>query len=98
MFSIQSCSILRKLSFSVETLTFDYSELESETPISIQQNTRGVIRLIHHTFQYIIYIGQKLRVVKQQLEHGRFQKWIKVEFKLSVSALTKFIQISQQFK
>jgi hypothetical protein len=43
------------------------------------------------TSQYFIHIGQKLRAVKQQLEHGRFRKWLKAEFDWSVSASTKFI-------
>jgi hypothetical protein len=98
MASTQLYSNLQELSSTTEILTFDYTELDSDTRATIQQNTAEIKSLMRRTSQDIIHIGQKLRAVKQQLEHGRFRKWLKAEFDWSVSASTKFIQVSEQFK
>jgi len=98
MASTQLSSNLQELSSTNEITTFDYTELDSETRAAIQQNTTEIKSLMRRTSQDIIHIGQKLRAVKQQLEHGRFRKWLKAEFDWSVSASTKFIQVSEQFK
>ncbi|MBE9015422.1 hypothetical protein C7Y66_04930 [Chroococcidiopsis sp. CCALA 051] len=98
MASTQLSSELQELSSTTEIVTFNYAELDSETRAAIQQNTTEIKSLMRRTSQDIIHIGQKLRAVKQQLEHGRFRKWLKAEFDWSVSASTKFIQVSEQFK
>ncbi|OWY69460.1 hypothetical protein B7486_20610 [cyanobacterium TDX16] len=98
MASTQLSSELQELSSTTEIVTFNYAELDSETRAAIQQNTSEIKSLMRRTSQDIIHIGQKLRAVKQQLEHGRFRKWLKAEFDWSVSASTKFIQVSEQFK
>mgnify|MGYP002778138342 CR=1 FL=1 len=98
MVSTQLTSKFQELASNTELVTFDYTELDSETRTNIQQNTTEIKSLMRRTSQDIIHIGQKLRAVKQQLEHGRFRKWLKAEFDWSVSASTKFIQVSEQFK
>ena len=98
MASTQLTSQLQEPSFTTDVVTFDYTELDRETRDTIQQNTTEIKSLMRRTSQDIIHIGQKLRAVKQQLEHGRFRKWLKAEFDWSVSASTKFIQVSEQFK
>lgn len=98
MASTQLTSKLQEPSFTTDVVTFDYTELDRETRDTIQQNTTEIKSLMRRTSQDIIHIGQKLRAVKQQLEHGRFRKWLKAEFDWSVSASTKFIQVSEQFK
>ncbi|NHC38032.1 DUF3102 domain-containing protein [Scytonema millei] len=98
MASTQLSSELQEFSSTSDMVTFNYAELDSETRAAIQQNTSEIKSLMRRTSQDIIHIGQKLRAVKQQLEHGRFRKWLKAEFDWSVSASTKFIQVSEQFK
>lgn len=53
---------------------------------------------MRRTASDIFDIGQKLTEVKQQLGHGSFMSWLKSEFNWSVSAATRFMQVSEQFK
>ncbi|MDW4677752.1 DUF3102 domain-containing protein, partial [Escherichia coli] len=54
--------------------------------------------LMRRSAQDIVNIGQKLIEVKEKLEHGHFRKWLKAEFKWSVSAATRYMQVGEQFK
>lgn len=98
MASTQLSSQTQDFSSRDEIVSFDYAELDSETRDAIQRNTTEIKSAMRRTSQDIIHIGQRLSAVKQQLEHGRFRKWLKAEFDWSVSASTKFIQVSEQFK
>lgn len=52
-----------------EGQNFNYSALETETRIVLQQYTRDIKSLIRRTSQDIIEIGEKLSEVKQQLDY-----------------------------
>lgn len=77
---------------------FDYAALESETRIIVQQHTHEIKSLMRRTASDIIYIGQKLKEVKEQLGHGYFRRWIKVEFDWGIWTATKFMQVADKFK
>ena len=77
---------------------FDYAALDTETRIVVQQRTSEIKTLMRRSAQDIVDIGQKLIEVKEQLEHGHFRKWLKAEFKWSVSAATRFMQVAEQFR
>ncbi len=77
---------------------FDYAALAPETRIVVQQRTSEIKTLMRRTASDTVDIGQKLTEVKQQLGHGNFMSWLKSEFNWSVSAATRFMQVSEQFK
>ncbi|MFB2772493.1 DUF3102 domain-containing protein [Pelatocladus sp. BLCC-F211] len=81
-----------------EEQNFNYTALETETRIFLQQYTRDIKSLIRRTSQDIIEIGEKLSEVKQQLRHGNFINWLKYEFNWSESTATRFMQVKAQFK
>ena len=81
-----------------QTLNFEYSILEAETRLVVQQRTNEIKRLMRRNSQDIIDIGEKLIEVKQHLGHGSFRNWLKFEFHWSVSTATKFMQVADQFK
>lgn len=81
-----------------EVQAFDYGALDTETRIVIQQRTSEIKSAMRRTATDIIDIGQKLTDVKEQLGHGHFRNWLKAEFNWSISAATKFMQVSEQFK
>lgn len=83
---------------TLEAQGFDYTALDTETRIVVQQRTSEIKSLMRRTAQDIIDIGQKLFEVKEQLEHGNFRNWLKVEFNWSISTATKFMQVAAQFK
>lgn len=77
---------------------FDYTALESETRIIVEQHTYEIKSLMRRTASDIIYIGQKLKEVKEQLGHGYFRRWLKVEFDWGIWTATKFMQVADKFK
>lgn len=77
---------------------FDYAALESESRIIVQQHTYEIKSLMRRTASDIIYIGQKLKEVKEQLGHGYFRRWLKVEFDWGIWTATKFMQVADKFK
>lgn len=77
---------------------FDYSTLDPTTSQFVQQQTGEIRALMKRTAQGIIEVGQKLTEVKKQLGHGRFRDWLEAEFEWSVSAATRFMQVSEQFQ
>jgi hypothetical protein len=77
---------------------FNYTVLESETRIIVQQHTCEIKSLMRRTAQDIIHIGQKLKEVKAQLGHGYFRAWLNAEFDWSIWTATKFMQVADKFK
>ena len=78
--------------------SFDYAALEREARTVVLSRTNEIKSLMRRTAQDLIDIGQKLTEVKEQLEHGNFMNWLKAEFDWSVSAATRFMRVSEQFK
>ncbi len=77
---------------------FDYGDLDSEVRIVVQKRTDEIKSLVRQTARGIIDIGHKLTEVKQQLGHGKFRNWLKVEFKWGVWTAAKFMQVAGRFK
>lgn len=77
---------------------FDYSTLDATISQFVQQQTGEIRALMKRTAQDIIEVGQKLIAVKKKLGHGRFGDWLQAEFQWSVSAATRFMQVSEQFQ
>ena len=77
---------------------FDYSTLNSETQIVVQQHTSEIKSLLRRTAQDIFDVGQKLIEVKAQLGHGHFRTWLNTEFDWSIWTATKFMQVADKFK
>jgi len=81
-----------------ERQQFDYSTLDPQASQFVQQQTGEIRALMKRTAQDIIEVGQKLTQVKKQLGHGRFRDWLHAEFEWSVSAATRFMQVSERFQ
>lgn len=81
-----------------ERQNFNYTALETETRIFLQQYTRDIKTLIRRTSQDLIEMGEKLSEVKQQLQHGNFINWLKYELNRSESTATRFMQVKAKFK
>jgi hypothetical protein len=62
--------------------TFDYSSLDAETRIVVQQRASEIKSLMHRTMQDILDIGRKFAEVRELLRHnkaGGFEGWIEAE-------------------
>lgn len=79
-------------------LDFDYTTLDENARINVQQRTHEIKSLIRRTAKNTMEIGQKLIEVKEELGHGRFTNWLRIEFNWSDSAARKFMQVTRQFK
>jgi hypothetical protein len=56
------------------------------------------IRLrLRHSTEDIIAIGKDLLMVKEQLEHGRFEAWIKAEFAMTLRTAERFMSVAERF-
>lgn len=98
MLSTELPTDLLEQSPTPEVQAFDYGALDTETRIVIQQRTSEIKSLMRRTATDIIDIGIRLTDVKEQFGHGYFRNWLKAEFNWSISAATKFMQVSEQFK
>lgn len=83
---------------SNELSEYNYTMLEPEIKIVVQQRTSEIKSLIHRSAQDIFDIGQKLIEVKEKLGHGRFVMWLNTEFNWSKSTAQRFMQVARQFK
>jgi len=77
---------------------FDYTRLDSETRIVVQQKTSEIKMLVRRSVQDIIDIGTHLIEVKAKLGHGNFGKWLNAEFSWSESSVVKMMQVATTFK
>lgn len=76
---------------------FDYTTLDSETRIVVQQRTSEIKGLMRRAAQDIIDIGQKLIEVKARLGHGHFGEWLRAEFDWHQSTATNFMRVAEKF-
>ncbi len=76
---------------------FDYTILEPETYQVVKVQTGEIRALMRLSFESIIQIGQKLKLVKQHLGHGYFRTWLESEFDWSIWTATKFMQVAERF-
>lgn len=76
---------------------FDYTILEPEAYQVVKVQTGEIRALMKLSFESIIQIGQKLKLVKQHLGHGYFRTWLESEFDWSIWTATKFMQVAERF-
>ena len=77
------------------TLAFEYTALDSETRIVVQQRTTEIKALMRRAASDIIEIGQKLIEVKERLGHGNFSNWLAAEFEWSHMTAARFMQVAE---
>ncbi len=77
---------------------FDYTILEPETYQFVKAQTGEIRALMKLSFESIIQIGQKLKLVKQHLGHGHFRTWLESEFEWGTWTATKFMQVAERFE
>ena len=77
---------------------FDYSTLDSEARIIIQQRASEIKSLMRQTVQNIIEIGEKLTQAKAELGHGNFTRWLKYEFEWQERSARNFMRVAETFK
>lgn len=73
--------------------SFEYKLLNDKTRTIVWQRTSEIKSLMRLTAENIINIGQKLTEVKEQLEHGTFQSWLRTEFEWSEQTARQFMQV-----
>ncbi|GAB4540934.1 MAG: hypothetical protein Tsb0014_32480 [Pleurocapsa sp.] len=83
---------------SSDSSEFNYSDLDSEVRIVVQQRTLEIKNLMRRTVQDIIEIGQKLTEVKARLGHGNYLKWLKHEFEWQERSARNFMRVAEAFK
>lgn len=87
-----------EVSSAIEQQNFDYTALDTETRVVVQQYTDEIKGLVRRTASDTKNIGLKLIEVKPRLGHGHFMHWLKSEFDWSISTANKFMQVGEQFK
>lgn len=73
--------------------SFEYKLLNDKTRTIVWQRTSEIKNLMRLTAENIISIGQKLTEVKEELEHGTFQSWLRTEFEWSEQTARQFMQV-----
>jgi hypothetical protein len=76
---------------------FDYSALDSETRIVVQQRAVEIKSLVKQTTTAICDIGGKLAEVKARLKHGQWLPWLEREFDWSSQTAARFMQVHDRF-
>jgi hypothetical protein len=76
---------------------FDYSALELEQRVVVQQRTSEIKGLINRNAQNTIEIGQKLIEVKARLGHGQWGQWLKAEFDWSQDTAKRLMHVAKTF-
>lgn len=78
---------------------FDYSVLDVETRIVVQQRTGEIKSLVKRVARDIVEIGGKLAEVKDRLgRNDRFTAWLEAELKWAERTAYNFITVWQKFK
>jgi hypothetical protein len=80
-----------------QTNLFDYTALDTETRVVVQQRTTEIKSLMRRAAQDIIDIGQKLIEVKTRLGHGNFGTWLLAEFQWGDDTARNFINVAKRF-
>ena len=79
-------------------LVFDYSDLDPETRIVVQQKTGEIRERIKRTANDLVEIGERLTDVKARLGHGRFGQWLHGEFAWSEQTARNLMNVAEVFK
>ncbi len=78
--------------------SFDYSFLDKDVSLFVQERTQEIRRLARRTAQDIFNIGVYLIEVKAKLGHGNFYDWLDAEFNWSYSSAARFMSVANKFK
>lgn len=92
-----SISALQEQPFSPEALCFDYNALDPEVKIVVQQRTSEIKEKLRDAAKTAWEIGQKLADVRDRLEYGVFDSWLKAEFEWSRRTAYNYIKIFETF-
>lgn len=77
---------------------FDYSALDAETRIVVQQRAGEIKTIVKRIAADIVEVGGKLAEVKDRLgRHDRFLAWLEAEFKWSERTAYNYIAVWQKF-
>jgi phage N-6-adenine-methyltransferase len=76
---------------------FDYSSLDTDTRIVVQQRTSEIKGLMKRAAEDIIQIGQRLIEVKACLSHNTWETWLLAEFDWSDQTARRFIHVARSF-
>lgn len=83
---------------ALTTGNFDYSGLDPEARIVVQQRTGEIKSLMRRTASDIVEVGQKLIEVKDKLGHGEFGPWLAAEFEWTERTARRFMSVATAFK
>nr|WP_290224067.1 DUF3102 domain-containing protein [Trichocoleus desertorum] len=76
---------------------FDYSALDLEQRVVVQQRTSEIKDLINRNAQNTIEIGQKLIEVKTRLGHGHWLQWLGAEFNWTHDTAGNLMRVARSF-
>ena len=77
---------------------FDYGTLTVECRVVVQQKTSEIRDRIKRSSQDIVEIGERLIEVKEHLGHGRFERWLELEFQWSERTARNLMGVADAFK
>ncbi len=77
--------------------SIDYAALDTETIIVVKQCAYENKKRLRDVAQAPWEVGQKLVDVRNRLEYGQFNLWLKAEFQWSRSTAYKYINIFESF-
>lgn len=80
-----------------QSTLFDYSALDIESRIVVQQRAQEIKGLMRRAGEDIVEIGRKMLEVKARLPHGRFTPWLEAEFGCSQDTANNFMRVAQRF-
>lgn len=82
----------------VTPAVFDYSALDMETRIVVQQKTEQIKLIGRRLGEGIVTIGEHLITVKDKLGYGRFGAWLNAEFGWEQKTAERFMNVATRFQ
>ena len=76
---------------------FDYTELDAERRIIVQQKASEIKSLLRQRAANAIEIGQKLIEAKEALGYGNYRRWLEAEFTWGKTLANDFENVAKQF-
>ena len=76
---------------------FDYSSLDAELAQWLQAQTNQIRSLLRKTTQSIIDTGKYISEVKDRLQFGEYEKWIKNELGLTTTTAWRYMRAHENF-
>jgi hypothetical protein len=76
---------------------FDYSPLEAATAEKLKATAERIRQAVKRTIEDIIAVGNDLLAVKQELEHGQWLPWLRVEFGWTDRTARNFMAVAEHF-